>query len=609
MIIVPKREIWTRQPQIGLDESDLAPGRIWACVSVGAYQKAFGTAKPVETQVGSGAAAGIGQGGKCLNISTVGDYLSYGANDGMQLSASSGIIVFDAPAGAFTLFTTSYSANGGDGKGFCILITSAGHVEVTKQDHAYIINVNNLFTADKLHKLAWSYNNVTGSARLAFDGNLYKATSAQTLTHSTVARGRYYDSSTAIANQHKQYLFALSPDTSISDAELVRNSINPWEIFKKRSRKIFLSGVGGGGATTVTGITGNAVAEGVAAKTNLSVVTTPANAVAEGVAAKTNLSVVTTPANAVAEGVAAKTNLSVATTLANAVAEGLAARTNLSLVTTPANAVASGVTAQSAADIVVQATVANAVAEGAAARTNLSLATTPANAVADGVAARTNRTLITTAANAVAEGVAAKTNFALVTTPANAVAAGVQASLDGSARVTTTPADAVGAGTTANVSLTLITSTGSAIAEGVTASLNTAITVTCTPADAVASGTTAQVNQAINCAAASAAAEGVTASLVVGGIDITITATAGDAVAEGVAADVVTMVTLVTTPANAVADGVSSSVSGPSYVTCSVANGVASGTMCLITVNVPFEAEVVNLRSALTKRVSLRSAL
>jgi hypothetical protein len=589
MIIVPKREIWTRQPQIGLDESDLAPGRIWACVSVGAYQKAFGTAKPVETQVGSGAAAGIGQGGKCLNISTVGDYLSYGANDGMQLSASSGIIVFDAPAGAFTLFTTSYSANGGDGKGFCILITSAGHVEVTKQDHAYIINVNNLFTADKLHKLAWSYNNVTGSARLAFDGNLYKATSAQTLTHSTVARGRYYDSSTAIANQHKQYLFALSPDTSISDAELVRNSINPWEIFKKRSRKIFLSGVGGGGATTVTGITGNAVAEGVAAKTNLSVVTTPANAVAEGVAAKTNLSV--------------------ATTLANAVAEGLAARTNLSLVTTPANAVASGVTAQSAADIVVQATVANAVAEGAAARTNLSLATTPANAVADGVAARTNRTLITTAANAVAEGVAAKTNFALVTTPANAVAAGVQASLDGSARVTTTPADAVGAGTTANVSLTLITSTGSAIAEGVTASLNTAITVTCTPADAVASGTTAQVNQAINCAAASAAAEGVTASLVVGGIDITITATAGDAVAEGVAADVVTMVTLVTTPANAVADGVSSSVSGPSYVTCSVANGVASGTMCLITVNVPFEAEVVNLRSALTKRVSLRSAL
>ncbi len=171
------------------------------------------------------------------------------------------------------------------------------------------------------------------------------------------------------------------------------------------------------------------------------------------------------------------------------------------------------------------------------------------------------------------------------------------------------PADAVGAGTTTNVSTTLITSAGSALAEGVTALLSTAVTVTCNAADAMASGTSAYVNRAVNCATIAAAAEGVTASLVVGGIDVTITTSYGDAVADGVAADVITMVTLVTTPANAVAEGVASSVSGPSYVTCSTANAVASGTVCLVTVNVPFEAEVVNLRSALTKRVSLRSAL
>jgi hypothetical protein len=403
---------------------------------------------------------------------------------------------------------------------------------------------------------------------------------------------------------------------------------NPWKVFDQRTRRVFLPD-SGGTATTVTCTTGNAVAEGVAAKTNLSLVTAPANAVAEGVVAKTNLSLVTAPANAVAEGIAAKINLSlvtipasavasgvtaqaaadlvIQTTPANAVAEGVAAKTNLALATTPANAVADGVAART--NLALATTPANAVADGVAARTNLALATTPANAVADGVAARINRTLITTAANAVAEGTAAKTNLSLVTIPANAVAAGVQASLDGSVRISATPANAVGAGITANVSLTLITSTGLAVAEGVTASLSAAVTVTCTPADATASGTVAHVDQAINCAAVAAAAEGVTASLVVGGIDVTITTTAGDAVADGVAANVVTMVTLVTTPANAVAEGVSSSVSGPSYVTCSVGNGVATGTTCLITVNVPFEAEVVNLRSALTKRVSLRSAL
>lgn len=215
-------------------------------------------------------------------------------------------------------------------------------------------------------------------------------------------------------------------------------------------------------------------------------------------------------------------------------------------------------------------------------------------------------TITCTIGNAVAEGTAAKANLSLVTTPANAVAEGIQVSLDGSIRVIADPANAVGSGTTANVSLTITTNTGSAVAEGITASLSTTVTVTCTPADAAAEGIASHLNKSVNCVTTSATAEGITASLAG---NVTITTTTGNSVADGLSANVVTMVTLVTTPANAVAGGVSSTVAVPSYITCSVGNSVAAGIVCLVTVNATVGVEVVNLMSALTKRVSLRSAL
>lgn len=242
--------ILTRSTRLSQPQGPVEPIGTWAAVSVpGGWLG--GDANPVESASGNVVFRNRTEGGLATTISSSGAYVSYGTNARMQLSSSSGVIAFVAPSFATpsSLFSTNL-ANTVTTNAFYVAAYSTG-CAIQKANTAGIITTTNAPVAGRLNVLAWRYNNATGDAALALNGVLTKATSAQTFTHGTVARGRFRLTDTAQAGTHNQLLFAITP-RQIGDAELLALSRNPWQLFRPVQRRVYFDMGAGGGTSPVS---------------------------------------------------------------------------------------------------------------------------------------------------------------------------------------------------------------------------------------------------------------------------------------------------------------------------------------------------------------------
>jgi hypothetical protein len=141
-----------------------------------------------------------------------------------------------------TLFNTYVGA--AFAQGFVIRVDNTGTVTALKQDVVALgTTTKTVKRGTGVSSIAWSYNNVTGLLRIAVDGTLQSFTFAHTFLHGTVGRNRYYVHDATQAGAHKQYLFALSASDAVSDAQLTDWSINPWQIYTPRERRLWTSDV------------------------------------------------------------------------------------------------------------------------------------------------------------------------------------------------------------------------------------------------------------------------------------------------------------------------------------------------------------------------------
>jgi hypothetical protein len=196
---------------------------------------------------------GIGRGGPALDFPVAGDYLSYGANPALQLSTMTGVAVVEVSSAA--VYTTIFNTNLGAAfaAGFVIRVNNTGTVSMLKQDvTAWGTTTKTVKRGTGVSTVAWSYNNVTGLTRIAIDGTLSSATSVQTFPHGIVCRNKYYSGADATQSSvHKQYLLALSAYDTLSNSQLISLSLNPWQIYKPRERRIWTPDPVVGGSTSI----------------------------------------------------------------------------------------------------------------------------------------------------------------------------------------------------------------------------------------------------------------------------------------------------------------------------------------------------------------------
>jgi len=174
--------------------------------------------------------------------------LDYGFNSNLYLSTQTGIVVVEVPKTFSQLRATLFNTNcnGAFAAGFTVTVTSSGTVFVLKQDIVGMATTTATVKMGGVSTVAWSYNNVSGSLRIAIDGVLETFNSPQTFNHGLVARNSYYAGDAVQANAHKQYLFALSPECDkVANGQLVKWSLNPWSIFKAPARRIWAASTGG----------------------------------------------------------------------------------------------------------------------------------------------------------------------------------------------------------------------------------------------------------------------------------------------------------------------------------------------------------------------------
>lgn len=212
----------------------------WACVSVPG-RMLFGNASPAATLLTNTSIAAGANGLSILQSGTSANSgLSFGANAGMQLNISSGIIVFknlNTTTQQQVLFNTQFDTSSASG-GF-IVFAYSGAVRLDLKDAADLLISSNTLGLGETGRLAWSYNNVTGRARIALNGILTSGTATASFTHGPVGVGGYYSDSGIGTNPMEESLLALSPDECLDDSALIYASLNPWELFRPLKRSIY----------------------------------------------------------------------------------------------------------------------------------------------------------------------------------------------------------------------------------------------------------------------------------------------------------------------------------------------------------------------------------
>ena len=412
--------VWTSQPQYPVRISPTAPTQRWAAVQI-MGQAPFGSASPVATLVGT-AKIDSGRAGRNLNIVAAGDYLSFGTNAGLQLSIQSGVMLVELASinSTATFYCSSLTSNGG----FALVTSSStGKLEMSRHNAATIMFSSNALVVG-LNAIAWSYNNVTGRARLAINGVVASGASSQSLTHDQTALGRYnIQDGTVNSFPHQQYLFAISPDEIFSDrwlAHITRSPNAPWELFAPSKPRIYTSSAAGGTPATVnpagvsaTGSVGTPVATGAAVATPVGLLATTsvgtptatggssiaATALPVGISAVTAVGQPTAigQANAMPNGVAVASavGLGTATGAANATPAGVFATASVGTpvaiagTSIPATALPAGVSVASAVGVPTATGAATALPAGIAALAAVGtpIAVIPATALPGGVAA------------------------------------------------------------------------------------------------------------------------------------------------------------------------------------------------------------------------------
>lgn len=239
------------QPQSGpltIDRTHPFGRRNWAAVHVHSASP-FGSASPVAILFGT-AKNDVGSQGRNLNIVAAGDYLSYGANPALELSTQSGVMIVGLASVTQTtmLYVTSLDTRGG----FGVSLLASGKIELSKHDTAILTLSSNVCVVG-INVIAWSYNSVTGRGRVAVNGVVTSGSNVQSLSHGTVALGRYWMSdATTNSNPHKQYLFAVSPDECFDDGAMslvTKSAQNAWQLFKSPQRVMLAAAAGANAAS------------------------------------------------------------------------------------------------------------------------------------------------------------------------------------------------------------------------------------------------------------------------------------------------------------------------------------------------------------------------
>lgn len=265
-LILPSR--FTRQPQYAAQIDMSAPmgAQKWALIYVPAVAL-YGSANPV-ARFKAGAVLDVNQSGRTLSQTGTGvrdSGLSFGSNAGLQLSTSSGVVVFkDMATSSSVSNPLFYTYAEGSSGGFYVDILNH-QVRLLKANVVAFAVSSNSSVDGQICKLAWSYNGTTGRYRIAFNGVLTSGTSAQSFTHGEVVTAGYSTFTGTSTYPTQVSLLAVSPDECLSDQALIQISNNPWQIFKAPARDIWVSTGAGGSTYSLPATTGAFVETPVAA--------------------------------------------------------------------------------------------------------------------------------------------------------------------------------------------------------------------------------------------------------------------------------------------------------------------------------------------------------
>lgn len=147
-------------------------------------------------------------------------YISLGTAGDAQLSTSSGYFLAARTAtnttDVSTVYTTSIDGGGGNGtNGLRVNLVRTGKSVALTLDKANAVGIASLPGGPDIPGAllcgAWSYNSTSGLCVLALNGTSTRVVSAQTLTHSTCAIGRFRTNSSIQSNELQVFAFLLSP--------------------------------------------------------------------------------------------------------------------------------------------------------------------------------------------------------------------------------------------------------------------------------------------------------------------------------------------------------------------------------------------------------------
>jgi len=468
MILVPRRQVWTQQPQcaVAIDQAWIARGLKFAVLpSVGLINLA-GPSGAIQSD---GFSTEVIPSGIAYNGNHKAEYLPILPNNvGVTLvsvwrsRAASQYISADSTR---ILLSNRTSSNLGWGWGRASAV--GGGAGGNKTAQTFVVNgvaqySEANYTIESLvdTPVACRYSQATGKVAWFAFGKKTSADSTASTSPTTGgnvvfgAGGDYAGSNSPWIDRASVILGFVG---ELSDAEVytLSNSVNAiWQIFKRQDSRIWVP-VSAGSGSIVTTITGGATASAAGAQLNVSMLAGVGSASAQGVAATLSCAIQTTTGAATAQGVAAALNASIQTTAAGVFAQGVASN------------ILHGVTVQAAAG--------NATAQGAAANLNSVIQTTTVSAFAQGVSASLSGalTISTVAGNATAVGQASLLNTSIVCSVGNASAAIATALIESGASILTTAGGVSAQGIVAAINTSIATIPAGAVAQGVTGGIST----------------------------------------------------------------------------------------------------------------------------------------
>lgn len=360
-LIIPRKEIWTRQPP---SQTDLALPNKQIVVMPGVSMRSFDPAHLLITKM-FGATRGFTNGpwGRGFNIWASG--VDYFYTPQLPYPIDYGSALTPKPFCYVTAFVMKSFATSGrhvhTGRGSSISVAVACYSAtarlsllhgITTSDTPRISSESALLIG-KPYCVVVGYSAVdgwfmwvNGSKHNSVDSSTPWVNEATSALDTYVNFGRYSDSSRV--PDKETYLDALI-EGEVEDKRAI--SVSPWLLFKPQQKRVFISLGGGGEGVTINTTPALAVASGLQAKvsTDVSIVTSIANALASGLTSlvSSDITVSCTPAAGTVSGLQAKvtSDITVSAGVGAGIASGVTATITASadsILCTPAFGVATG---------------------------------------------------------------------------------------------------------------------------------------------------------------------------------------------------------------------------------------------------------------------------